>query len=66
MRLTEALHFYRSPKRPTEKWMQSHYSHFSPTAEDEKLRKRLNEDGVQAIHDDNRVRKKKRLKELFD
>lgn len=38
MTLTQALHFYNSKKRPTQRWMDLHYSHFTPTERDEKIR----------------------------
>ncbi len=41
MTATEALHFYNSEKRPTNKWIKQHYSHFWPTRADEKARKEL-------------------------
>lgn len=41
MRITEALHFYNSKKRPTNAWMNKNYSHFCPSEADEKARKAL-------------------------
>ena len=38
MRLTEMLHYYNNRTIPTQNWMKYHYSHFSPTAEDKRLR----------------------------
>ena len=59
LRLTEALHYYSSRKRPSQKWMRSHYTHFEPTIEDEKARReQQNRKG--------KKRKKRRMKDIFD
>ena len=34
MRLTEAFHFYNDPVKRSSDWIEAHYSHFRPTAED--------------------------------
>lgn len=57
MTLTEALHYRSCRKRPTNDWMRTHYSHFQPTNEDEKLRRK--------VRDGKRVHKNKQKREFF-